>query len=270
MARKQIPSTPAQGPRFTVLVATNPDQYVAADGMSRTEDQAQAYQWSDEAAAITVAKALRGTVMLVSGGLALAPSTLPEQPAATELKAKRQRKLAQTQPVTVLQIPVGTPAPQKADGNKPAIVREAKPVKPAAPKTPKGPPRDEVVKLLQTAGLVCISKSSDHWVAPEDTTGKGPRLVLPKSATVTRIFLYKMEAAVTLLGYKTPDQRKSEGLGAVTHVADVVALSQVQTLITAVCEVNGIQLRQDGKPRAKRSRKATPANGVATEQSNGG
>lgn len=143
--------------------------------------------------------------------------------------------------------------PGKTVGSKPGVTVEV-----SAPKMPKGPSHQEVVELLKVSGLEMTAKSSDHWHAPG--LPKSPRLVLPKSDTVTRAFLYKAEAYTGLLGYKTPDQRKEEGLGGVTHVADVSTLEQFTALLTAVLEANGMKPMKAPKARtpSKRTRKAAP------------
>jgi hypothetical protein len=57
-------------------------------------------------------------------------------------------------------------------------------------------------------------------------THRVPQLVLPRSASVTRVFLYKVPEATRLLGYKTPDERKQLDLGAVSHVVDVTSVDR--------------------------------------------
>lgn len=172
-------------------------------------------------------------------------------PSATP--AKRARKAKGPQAAGAAQTTGEAPA---------GVLTVAKPAK-----APKGPSHQEVVALLQATGLPVTEKSSSHYGGTKGAkTLKGPRLVLPRSNTVTRLYLYDMPDAISLLGYHTPEQRKAKGLGAVTHSADVTTLDQVKALIAAVCEANGIQLKQDGTPKAKRSRKSTPAQGVPTTE----
>lgn len=122
------------------------------------------------------------------------------------------------------------------------------------------PSHQEVVDLLQTVvGLPFQPKSSDHYGDP-----KGPRLVLPKADRVRRIFLYRMDEFVSLPGYRTPEERKVQKLGAVTHVVDVTDMDRVRVLVTAVAMANGLKLPSTSakKQRPARSRKGSPASGV--------
>lgn len=251
--------TVATAPKFVYLVRTSvePPVWVGSPTATRTPLESMAACWMEESGALSFAKGIRGSQVVAKE---LGADMLSQ---AMGLKAKPTPKVAAATSTLSLVPPPAIVAPAKARkpkaDPKPVVVPETpKPAaKVVAPKTPKGPSREDVVAMLVAAGLPVTKKSSDHW-----GDKKGPRLVLPAAGTVTRVYLYKMESATTLLGYHSLEQRKAKGLGAVTHVCDVVALSQLMPLVAAVAEANGIVLRQDGKPRARRTRKPSPASGV--------
>lgn len=116
-----------------------------------------------------------------------------------------------------------------------------------APKNPKGPTRTDVMAILLATGLPVQEKSSTHVGNP-----KGVRVVVPKADVVRRLYMYKADALSSLPGYKSPEMRKTEGLGAVTHVTDVSDISTVRALVEALCQLNGVKLPK--MPRQKLSR----------------
>jgi hypothetical protein len=232
----------------------------------RVTEQMKASLWADEGLALAKARELGGQVVAWTPptGAAAALHVLARRPKAGAPMAPRP---ALTLVPTVAPAVIRRPR-SGAKAEPPAPAPAPAPTKPVrAPKAPKGPAREEVVALLAATGLRLEEKSSSHYGDP-----KGPRLVLPRSASVTRVFLYKMPDAADLLGHKTPDERKELGLGAVTHVADVTSLDQVRPLIEAVCVANGLKAPKAAPAKAKRSRKSaggeasgdTPPGGTPT------
>lgn len=129
-------------------------------------------------------------------------------------------------------------ARDQADAEQ-ALAALAPPVKaprgPRKPRAVKGLVRDEVAALLAATALPLARKSSDHYGDP-----RGARLVLPRSASVTRLYLYQMDSASELPGHHTPEQRKEKGLGKVTHVVDAPDMDAVRRCIAAVVAANGL------------------------------
>lgn len=224
----------------------------------RVREQVNASLWADEQLALAEARRLGGQVVAW---------TPPPGAAALHILARRPkaegpatRRPALTLVPTVAPAVVRRPRGGKAASQDVPALAPAPTARPAKAPRNAGPAREEVVALLSATGLPLQAKSSDHYGDP-----RGARLVLPRSATVTRVFLYKMPDAADLLGYKTIDERRELGLGAVTHVADVTSLDQVRPLIEAVCVANGLAVAKAPKvtpAKAKRTRKATPAGGT--------
>lgn len=267
MAKKnQTTITPTT--KFIYVVETA-EGLVGSPIHTRTKNPNLAGSWTDELEAARVAKSVGGIVktqqIVDHLATAAAPKTVP---APVGLGPTHQ---SQPQMFSVPGAPSVVPATTggESKGTKARKPAQTKPE--ATVKAPRGPAHAEVVALLQSTGLLVTEKSSSHYGGIKGAkTLKGPRLVLPRGKSVTRLYLYEMPDAVSLLGYKTAEERKTLGLGAVTHVADITTIDQVKALIAAVCEANGIQLKQDGKPKAKRTRKSTPAQGTeetATEES---
>jgi hypothetical protein len=218
---KKTQTAPVTEFTYVVLAGANPATWVGSPSDTRTTDPLQAATFTDEGTALALAKSMRGTVQVRRPVAAEAPAEKP--------KRTRKPMVQRTEP-------------------------EAKPA--AAPKAPKGPSHQEVVELLKSTGLPVTEKSSSHYGDP-----KSCRLVLPRSNTVTRVFLYKMPDATTLPGYKTPEERKAQGLGAVTHVCDVSTMEQVRELVAAVCLANGLKAPKAPAKRM-RTKKATPVQGT--------
>ena len=254
-----------------VYVVRQGGKYVGSPLDARVSKAEQAATWEDEAQAAAVALAQGGVVATkqivdqeatlaqqLRGPVSAVPSMIPGHTNGDGV------------PATPLPEPAkgskGTKAPKPAASTPEATTAsQAKPTNVPVPKAPKGPAHEDVFTLLKLTGLPLTEKSASHFGG--HTTGKtlkGPRLVLPRGKHVTRLYLYEMPEATALSGYKTPEERKAQGLGAVTHVADITTMEQVKALVTAVCEANGIALKQDMTPRAKRSKKATPAQGTLT------
>jgi hypothetical protein len=218
-------------PIFIIEVAKG--VYAGSPLALRTSNRNMAGSFRDEAEALAAARQLGGQVRVWTPGTSSTTTT-------TTTRGRRAAATPAPQPV-----PAATPVRTKAT---------------------RGPDRADVVALLEASGLRLIPKSSDHWVGPDDAAGKGPRLVLPRAKDVTRVYLYQVEDA-TVLGYRTPEQRKAQGLGKVSHVADVTELEQVRGLVTAVCEALGLSARaprttKATRPARSRRKARTPATGI--------
>jgi hypothetical protein len=238
----------------------------------RVKQRTKASLWADERLALAQARELGGQVVAWTppAGVAAAMHLLARRPKAAAPMAPRPAlRLVPTVAPAEVRRPRGGKAGGKAT-EPPAPAAAAPSARP--PKAPKGPAREEVVALLAATGLPLQAKSSDHYGDP-----RGPRLVLPRSAAVTRVFLYRMPEATSLPGYKTPEERKQLGLGAVTHVADVTELDQLRPLVEAVCAANGLKAPKAPAKRT-RTKRATgpqaplgeaggvPVEGTTTEQ----
>lgn len=174
----------------------------------------------------------------------LAPTTLPA--------VARRRKVAAAVPTVAAAETTQPPEPKakaKPEKKKPAAKE---------PKAPRGLDRAEVVAMLKAAGFRLTQKSSDHWHGGDV---KAARVVLPRAGSVTRLFVYKLPDAKKLVGWKSPEERKKEGLGAVTHVADVTTMAEVQRIVDAVVAELGLT----AAPKATRKAKAKVTKAPAVE-----
>ncbi len=230
-SKKTKGSQTTASPHYIILAGANPTTWVGSPTDTRTTKPQLAATWTDEAEAAAFAKTIRGTVQLQGITPVLAkPAAVSDEAAA---------------------LIAGTPAKAKH-------AKAPKPKAEPGPKAAKGPSRQEVVDMLQVSGLRCTHKSSDHWHGEDP---KGPRLVLPKADNVTRVYLYKLPAVSELPGYKTADQRKAEGLGAVTHVCDVTTILEVHRLLAAVCKANRLRVPKAPAFKVPKRTKATTATG---------
>lgn len=91
---------------------------------------------------------------------------------------------------------------------------------------------DMLNALLAESGLERHEKSSAHW-----GDIKGVRLVVPRAERVTRLYAYSLERP-DLPGYRTPAEREEQGIGKVSHIADVETMDQVRAFISAVVAAN--------------------------------
>lgn len=269
--RKPAPKPATPEFIYAVRTCSDPAVWVGLPHAVRTADSNRAATWLDESDAATHARIVGGDVVarpvVTEIDRVLAATAHKPRPKAklslvptvayNETRRPKKDKVAEPKAESSADMAV-TGIEDRGDVLKVTVdaIPEAIEESPSkASKSTKGLNRDEVLALLKASGLTVTEKSSSHY-----GDIKGPRLVLPRSSGITRIFLYRMPDATTLLGYRTPDERKAQRLGQVTHVADVTTIDQVKALITAVRTANGLEDVQEvtttsEKPKAKRTRK---------------
>lgn len=233
----------------------------------RVTEHVKATLWADETSALAKARELGGQVIAWTppAGAAAALHILARRSRPTAIGESRSRLALVPPPPPVAPIAARRRGGPKAETPTPASPTPALAARPAKPQRSAGPSRDEVMELVKASGLLIAEKSSTHAGDP-----KGARLVVPRAATVTRLFAYKLTDPSTP-GFRTAEERRAEGLGAVTNVADVPDMDAVRLLLEAVRVANGLPATAPPKaavPR-KRPRKATPAGGTPTVTSTG-
>ena len=116
----------------------------------------------------------------------------------------------------------------------------------------KGVPQEECAAYLATLPLQRTDKSAAHYHKPGEP--KGARLVVPRGTGVTKLYCYKLTDAGSP-GFKTEDERKAEGLGAVTNVITVGSLDDVKSAAAAVMKACGLSVPQENTGSSEKAKK---------------
>lgn len=243
MSKKQV----APITKFIYVVRV-PGGYVGSPTDTVVAKPEQAGTWEQESEAQIVAQALGGTVAthpIVDHAATERAKLRVAENAKSMMSASQPSH--ESAPGDAQSAPARKPRGSKATAAGTAGVTPAA----SATKPLRGMARETLLEMLDRTGLQRTEKGGVHFGDP-----KGCRVVVLGAKRVTRLYAYKLELPGSP-GFKSAEERKAERLGKVTNVLELTpdSAADVRLLIVAVCRLNGIELKADGTPKAKRGGK---------------